>query len=78
MAVDGGIIGQGCHSFGIHVGNRLAVGQNTRLKSSWIHGSTHLQHCVNGCHHLQRRLRGELGIDVRGPIDLLQERIGLL
>ena len=76
--INGSIIGKSRDTLGVHVGNGLAVSQSTRFQSCGIHGRTHLQHGIDRLEHLQRRLGGELALDVGGPVDFFQEGIRLL
>merc|ERR550537_960166 len=62
----------------VHVADGSAVSQDSCLQGRRVHGCPHLQHAVNGLEHSCRGLSGHLGIDIRSPVDLLEEGIGSL
>ena len=48
----------------------------TRLQCSAVHRETHHDHLIDILKHLQGLGSRELGVDVGGPVDLLQEGVG--
>merc|ERR1719253_1781248 len=63
-----------CH----HVADGSVVSQDSCLQGRRVHCCPHLQHAVDGLEHRCRGLSGHLGIDIRSPVDLLEEGIGSL
>merc|ERR1739848_594240 len=65
-----------CHTLGIHAANGFVVRQDTCLQSCGVHCCTHDQSLVHSLEHLGWGRSWQLRIDIRVPVDLLQEWVG--
>ena len=73
------VVGRGCHPVSINAGNGFVVCLCCCLQEFSIHLVTHHDHLVNGFQRLCGGLAGEqLQLNVRQPIDVLDETIGCI
>mmetsp|Transcript_53657 Transcript_53657/g.157924 ORF Transcript_53657/g.157924 Transcript_53657/m.157924 type:complete len:251 (+) Transcript_53657:111-863(+) len=76
--VDGRVVGQRGHERAVHAANGLVVSLAAGLERRAVHRGSHHDHLVDGLHDGRGVLSRDLGEDIRGPVDLLQEGVGRL
>ncbi len=76
--IDGRVVGQRRHALGVDAADGLVVSVRTRLQRRPVHGGPHHDHLVDGLEDRVPARSRELGVNVGGPVDLLQEGVGRL